>query len=356
MTTDAEPTATPVDAVLLVSFGGPERPEDVLGFLENVTRGRGVPPERLAEVAEQYHARGGISPINDQCRALLAALRDELDRTGIDLPLYWGNRNWHPFLADTVARMRDDGVRHALAFVTSAYSSYSGCHQYRDDIARARAEAGPDAPTIGKLRQFFDHPGFVEPMAARAAAALAELPDAVRDGARLVCTAHSIPVSMAATCDYEVQLRETARLVAERVGVPLDRVDLVWQSRSGPPQVPWLEPDVSDHLEALAAAGVPAAVIAPIGFVSDHMEVVHDLDTVARARARAAGIEVRRAATVGTDPAFVSMIRELLEERLDPSLPRRHLGTLGVRPDTCLPGCCPAPARPGAPRTPAADG
>ncbi len=352
---DTTPNDRPYDAVLLVSFGGPEGPDDVLPFLENVTRGRGVPLERLAEVAEQYAARGGVSPINDQCRALLAALRVELDAHGLDLPLYWGNRNWHPMLPDTVRRMRDDGVRRALAVVTSAYSSYSGCRQYREDIERAREEVGPDAPVIEKVRAYFDHPGFVEPLARNVAEAFAALPEDLRADAHLVCTAHSIPTSMAATSDYETQLRETARLVAERVGRPTASVDLVWQSRSGPPQVPWLEPDVSDHLEHLAASGVRAVVLAPIGFVSDHMEVVQDLDTVAAARAAAAGLELRRAATVGTDPAFVAALRELVEERLHPDRERRHLGSLGVRPDRCPLDCCPAPAhgRPGG-RPPAA--
>jgi protoporphyrin/coproporphyrin ferrochelatase len=337
-------TGDPYDAILLVSFGGPEGPDDVVPFLENVTRGRGIPPERLAEVGAHYALFGGVSPINEQCRALVAALEHELATNGPQLPVYWGNRNWHPLLTDTVRRMRDDGVHRALAFVTSAYSSYSACRQYLDDIERARVAVGDGAPRIDKIRQYYDHPGFIGPMARNVGDALASLPIDRRSGARVVATAHSVPASMAATSDYVAQMHEAARLVAER-GAPGHQVDLVWQSRSGPPGVPWLEPDVGDHLEMLAAQGVAAAVVAPIGFVSDHMEVVYDLDTVAAERARACGIVTARAATVGTDPDFVSMIRELVLERIDPSRPRRSLGGLGVRPDVCPVGCCPPPHR-----------
>jgi len=333
------------DAVLLVSFGGPERPEDVLPFLENVTRGRDVPPERLAEVAEHYQHFGGVSPINQQNRELLAAL----ERV-IDLPLYWGNRNWHPMLADTVARMRDDGVGRALAFVTSAYGGYSSCRQYQEDIAAARAAVGADAPVIDKLRQFWDHPGFVEPHAEAVRAALDTLDPDRRATTRLVFTAHSIPVSMARTAGppghlpeprrYEAQLRETAALVAERAapGLPYD---LVWQSRSGPPQVPWLEPDVNDHLTALAAAGTTSVVVSPIGFVSDHLEVVWDLDTEAAATAKALGLDYVRAATPGTNPQFVAMVRDLVDERVGARDTGRQsrLGTLAAW-DTCPVDCC----------------
>ncbi|MDG4831827.1 ferrochelatase [Solwaraspora sp. WMMD1047] len=339
------------DAVVLVSFGGPEQPADVLPFLANVTRGRGVPPERLAEVAEHYQHFGGVSPINQQCRDLLAAIRADLTAHGIDLPVYWGNRNWHPMLADTVAEMRDDGVRSALAFVTSAYGGYSSCRQYREDIANARAAVGPDAPRIDKLRQFWDHPGFVEPHADAVRAALATLDPARRAGTRLVFTAHSIPTSMAATAGpdggrYEAQLAETARLVAAAAAPELP-YDLVWQSRSGPPQVPWLEPDVNDHLERLAADGVTAVVVSPIGFVSDHLEVVWDLDTEAAETAKRLGLGFARAGTPGTDPRFVAMVRELVVERLDAAgsvnppdtAARRRLGTLPVW-DACPADCC----------------
>lgn len=338
------------DAFVLVSFGGPERPEDVLPFLTNVTRGRGVPPERLAEVAEHYQRFGGVSPINQQCRDLLAAVRADFGAHGLDLPVYWGNRNWHPMLADTVAQMRDDGVRAALAFVTSAYGGYSSCRQYREDIAAARAAVGPAAPVLEKLRQFWDHPGFVEPHADAVRAALAVLDPARRATTRVVFTAHSIPNSMAASAGpeggrYEAQLRETARLVSAAAAPDLP-YDLVWQSRSGPPHMPWLEPDVNDHLESLAAVGVTSVVVSPIGFVSDHLEVVWDLDTEAVGTAKRLGLDYVRASTPGTDPRFVTMIRDLVTERINPpdTVPRRRLGTLQVW-DACPVGCCVPAAR-----------
>jgi protoporphyrin/coproporphyrin ferrochelatase len=340
----------PYDALVVVSFGGPERPADVLPFLRNVTRGRGVPPERLAEVAEHYHHFGGVSPINQQNRDLLAAIAADFGAHGLDLPLYWGNRNWHPLLEDTVRRMRDDGVRRALAFVTSAYGGYSSCRQYQEDIAAARAAVGEGAPEIHKLRQFWDHPGFVEPHAAGVRAALETLDPARRDTTRVVFTAHSIPLSMARTAGptggrYEAQLRETARLVSER-GAPGLPHDLVWQSRSGPPRVPWLEPDINDHLTGLAAAGTTSVVVSPIGFVSDHLEVVWDLDTEAAATAKALGLDYVRAFTPGTNPQFVAMVRELVTERVHPAdtAPQRRLGTLAAW-DTCAVDCCRPPTR-----------
>jgi ferrochelatase len=348
------------DAFLLLSFGGPEGPDDVLPFLRNVTRGRGVPPERLVEVAEHYQHFGGVSPINQQCRELLAAIRADFAAHGLDLPAYWGNRNWHPMLADTMAAMRDAGVRRVIAFATSAYGGYSSCRQYYEDIAAARAVVGDGAPEVHKLRHFWDHPGFVEPHADAVRAALATLDGATPDTTRLVFTAHSIPVSMAATAGpeggrYEAQLRETAALVAAAAGWPAaggartdgtgaPAYDLVWQSRSGPPQVPWLEPDINDHLEALAGAGVTDVVVSPIGFVSDHLEVVWDLDTEAAATAKRLGLGFARAATPGTDPQFVAMVRELVEERLHPTDAgsRRRLGTLPLW-DECPAGCCATP-------------
>lgn len=331
------------DALVVVSFGGPEGPDDVMPFLANVTRGRDVPAERLAEVAATYAQFGGVSPINAHNRQLVAAVQAELERAGPRLPVYWGNRNWHPLLEDAVRSMQADGVRRALAFVTSAFSSYSGCRQYREDIERARAAVGAGAPTIDKLRVFFNHPGFLEPVAARVRAALNELSSDNRQGAHLLFTAHSIPRSMAATSDYEAQLRDAADVVAGLAGGH-HPWSLVYQSRSGPPSVPWLEPDVGDALVALAPLGSPSAVVVPLGFVCDHMEVVYDLDRVALPRARAAGVECVRAATVGDDPAFVSMIAELARERTDPSAtPRRSLGRLGPRTDVCDEGCCPAP-------------
>jgi len=338
------------DAFLVLSFGGPEGPDDVMPFLRNVTRGRGIPDERLADVAEHYQHFGGVSPINAQNEALVEALRAEFAQRGIELPIYLGNRNWHPLVEDTVRRMGEDGVRRALVFATSATSSYSGCRQYRDDLARARAAAGDGAPELVKLRHFFDHPGFVEPLADSVRAALSELPDDARDGARLVFTAHSIPVSMNDASGpernglYAAQQRETARLVAESVRGPGAAFDLVWQSRSGPPQVPWLEPDVNDHLRALAAEGVGAVVVTPSGFVSDHVEVRWDLDEEARATASSLGLAYARAATPGTHPAFVAAIRELVEERLM-GTPPRFLGDLGLCGVDCPDGCCPAPAR-----------
>jgi len=330
---------TDYDAILVVSFGGPEAPEDVVPFLENVTRGRGIPKERLEQVGEHYYLFGGKSPINDQCRELIAALEPALSEAGIDLPVYWGNRNWHPMLEDTIQQMADDGITRALAFVTSATSSYSGCRQYREAIAAACA-AVDGAPEVHKIRQYFDHPGFIEPMIDNVREALRAAPTA-----RLVFTAHSIPLSMASTSDYEAQLRESSRLVAEAVGS--DDFDLVWQSRSGPPQVPWLDPDINDHLETLSAEGTSAVIMVPIGFISDHMEVLYDLDTEAMATAERLGMTLVRAATVGTDARFVNAIVELIEERRA-SGPVRALGELGVRPDFCAQNCCPRPERPGA--------
>jgi ferrochelatase len=331
------------DAFLLLSFGGPEGPDDVMPFLRNVTRGRGVPDERLAEVAEHYRHFGGVSPINAQCRALLSALRPEFDRAGIDLPIYWGNRNWTPYLTDTVAQMRADGVRTALAFVTSPYGSYSSCRQYLEDIDRARTEVGADAPVIHKIRHYHDHPGYVAPHVDAVRAALATLPAGGRRD--IVFTAHSIPTAMAATAGphggrYEAQLREVAGLVAAQAapGLPWD---LVWQSRSGPPRVPWLEPDVNDHLRALAAAGTTGVVVSPVGFISDHLEVVWDLDHEAADTAKQLGLDFARAATPGDDPRFIGMIRELVAERLDPPTVRAALGAIPTW-DFCDVGCCPA--------------
>ncbi|MFG2037230.1 ferrochelatase [Dactylosporangium sp. NPDC048998] len=330
------------DAFLLLSFGGPEGQDDVLPFLENVTRGRGIPRERLEAVAGHYRHFGGVSPINAQCRALIEALRPRLD-----LPIYWGNRNWHPMLADTVRQMRDDGVRRALAFVTSPFGSYSSCRQYLDNIDRARAEV-PDAPVIDKIRHYHDHPGYIAPHADAVREALDGLPSRMK--ARLVFTAHSIPTSMNAASGpggvgrYEAQLRETAALVAAEAAPELEW-DLVWQSRSGPPQVPWLEPDVNDHLEALAKEGVTEVVVSPIGFISDHLEVIWDLDEEARATAARLGLAFARAATPGVDPRFVDMIRQLVDERvLAHSNVRHALGTVPTW-DYCPADCCVSPKR-----------
>ncbi len=332
------------DAVVVVSFGGPEGMADVIPFLENVLRGRNVPRARLEEVAEHYAHFGGVSPLNAQNRTLIADLEAELRAHGHRLPVYWGNRNWAPYLADTVRRMRDDGVRRALAFVTSAYSSYSGCRQYREDIQRARAEVGASAPEIDKLRAFYNHPGFIAPNADALRAALGRLPEESRAAAHVAFTAHSLPLAMARGCAYEAQLAEACTLVAEIAGIPAERWRLVYQSRSGPPHQPWLGPDIGDHLRDLRAAAVdddpPAVVIAPIGFMSDHMEVLYDLDHEARAIAVEIGLTVERAATAGTDPRFVAMIRELIEERLAAAPIRRWLGQRGPLPDACPADCC----------------
>jgi ferrochelatase len=330
----------PFDAVLLLSFGGPEGPGDVVPFLENVTRGRGIPRERLEEVGKHYFSFGGVSPINAQCRELLAALRARLEREGPRLPVYWGNRNWHPMLADTVRQMADDGVRRAVAVATSAYSSYSACRQYLDDIAAARDAVGKRAPIIEKIPPFWNHPGFIETMSANTRSALARM-DTPAEKTRLVFTAHSIPNAMAATCDYEVELQEASRLVAEYAGSQDNTAgwDLVFQSRSGPPIQPWLEPDVCDHLRALRERGIEGVVVVPIGFVADHMEVKYDLDTEARSVAEEIGLRMERALAVGAAPTFVAGLRDLIACHVEGRTPPA-LGTRGPRPYPCRPNCC----------------
>lgn len=345
MTPSPAPSAPPrYDALLVLSFGGPEGPDEVMPFLENVLRGRGVPRERMLEVAEHYQHFGGVSPINAQNRALIAALEAELAASGLQMPVYWGNRNWRPFLEDTLRRMRADGVHRALAFITSAYSSYSGCRQYREDIERAQAALGEGAPAVDKLRVFYNHPAFVATNARLLAEALDRLPAAGSDEARVLFTAHSLPSAMAAGCAYEAQLQETCRLVAEAAGLPAERWELVYQSRSGPPQQPWLTPDVLDRMRELHGGGLASVVLAPVGFISDHMEVLYDLDTEAADLAQELGLGMVRAATVGTDPAFVAMIRELIEERLHAGAPdappRRALGERGPSHDVCPVDCC----------------
>ncbi|MEM9189212.1 MAG: ferrochelatase [Myxococcota bacterium] len=336
------------DALLFVSFGGPEKPDDVMPFLRRVVAGRNVPDERLQVVAEHYHHFGGKSPINDQNRALIAAIEQDFAAHDVKLPVYFGNRNWHPLLPDTLREMKAAGVRRALAFFTSAYSSYSGCRQYRENIAAAQAEV-EGAPEIVFLRRFFNHPGFVEANVERAKEALGSLTDLQRAGVRLVFTAHSVPMSMARTSRYEEQLREMARLVAEAVGVT--EWDLVWQSRSGPPQIPWLEPDILDHLKASTDREdrPSAVVISPIGFVSDHMEVVYDLDHEAKELAEELGLPMVRAKTAGTHPAFVQMVRHLVEEYTQEKQPLA-VGNLAPKPMPCGEDCCPRPARPGRPK------
>lgn len=329
-------THSPYDALLIVSFGGPEQPEDVMPFLENVTKGRNVPRERLLQVAEHYYHFGGQSPINDQCREMIRALEKELGEHGPGLPIYWGNRNWKPFLSDTLRKMRDDGIKRALAFMTSAYSSYSGCRQYREDVIAAQAKVGEGAPAVEKLRVFYNHPHFIEPAADRVREALSRIPKG-RPG-YVVFTAHSIPVSMAATSDYETQLLETCRLVAEATDV--EHWKLVYQSRSGPPGRPWLEPDILEYLRRLREIGARDVVVAPIGFISDHMEILFDLDIEAKNLAIDLGMTMVRAGTVGTHPLFIQMIRELIVERTNPHEPKLAIGAFGAHHDICPADCC----------------
>jgi protoporphyrin/coproporphyrin ferrochelatase len=326
------------DALLVLSFGGPEGMDDVLPFLENVTRGRNIPRHRLEEVAEHYYHFGGTSPINDQNRALIAALEQELADHGIALPVYFGNRNWHPMLRDTIAAMRADGVNNALVFVTSAYSSYSGCRQYREDVMTALAALGERGMRFDKIRVFYNHPGFIEPMAKRLRQALDSVPQYRRDAAAVVFTAHSIPVSMARGSAYERQLREASRLVADLADAA--RYRLAWQSRSGPAHIPWLEPDILDELDRLRESGARDVIVVPIGFISDHLEVLFDLDVEAQERAGELGMNMIRVPAVGTDPVFVAMIRELIEERLQENPVRRSLGALGPNHDVCPLNCC----------------
>ncbi len=328
------------DAVLLVSHGGPECPEEVMPFLENVVRGKAVPRDRLQEVARHYELLGGVSPMGAQLRALLAALLDELNAHGPALPAYWGNRHWHPMLGDTLRQMADDGVGRALAFVTSAFGSYPGCRQYLEAIERARQEVGLNAPEIDKLRLFYNHPGFVESTGERVETAFEEVPAERRSAARLIYTAHSIPLAMAEKCAYEEQLREACRLVSERVG--RSGWQLAYQSRSGPPSQPWLGPDIRDHLREISHGGTAAdVVIAPIGFVCEHMEIAYDLDVEVAALCNELGINMARTAVVGCHPRFVRMIRELIVERVEENPTRPALGSHGPSHDVCPPECCP---------------
>jgi ferrochelatase len=349
----APPDPNPYDAVLLLSFGGPEKPGDVLPFLQNVTRGRGIPDERLKEVGEHYYRFGGRSPINDQNRALLAALRDSFDEVGLELPIYWGNRNWAPYLNDTVREMVADGVRRAAVIVTSAYPSYSGCRQYRENLEAAGLEI-PGAPRFDKLRHYANHPGFVGPFVEAAVKALAELPD----DAAIAYVTHSIPTAMNDTSGpgggayvvWHLDVADQITAEVERRTGRSRRTDLVYCSRSGPPQVPWLEPDVNDHLDLLASDGASGVAVVPIGFVSDHMEVIYDLDTEAAATAAKLGLPMARATTPGTHPDFVTMLRDLVLERATAErgqTPDRACGgRLGPGWDDCDPDCCPALRRP----------
>ncbi len=337
------------DALLIVGFGGPEKPDDVMPFLENVLRGRNVPRERMLAVAEHYHHLGGVSPINQQVRDLIAVLEPELRRRGVSLPVYWGNRNWHPMLADTMRAMTAAGVKRALALVLAGYSSYSSCRQYRENVLGAQGAAGPDAPAVDKIRVFYNHPDFIAAGADRVRAAFSQIPVERHSSVRIAFTAHSIPKSMADGCDYERQLTETCRLIAEALDIPAGNWRLVYQSRSGRPEDPWLEPDILDHLDSLAVEEVKDVVVMPVGFLSDHIEVLYDLDDEARRQADALGMRMIRAATVGTHPRFVSMLAELIEERLNDARDRRAIGRFGPSHDVCPADCCPAPTRPARP-------
>lgn len=353
------------DAILLVSFGGPERPEDVMPFLENVVHGKNVPQERLQEVAKHYELFDGVSPINAEIRGLLGSLIPELHAHGVTLPVYWGNLHWHPTLADTVQQMADDDVRHALAFVTSAFGSYPGCRKYREAIAEAVRQAGPEAPRIDKVRLFYNHPGFIEAMADRVADAFRALEPQRRRQSRWIYVAHSIPSAMANSSPYERQLQEACRLVTDAVraiakgagqgangaaegellaGELPAEYDLVFQSRSGPPSQAWLGPDIRDHFRQLSAAGVQDVIVVPIGFLVEHMEVAYDLDVEVDELCGELGISMVRAGVVGNHARFVQMIRELIQERLDPASPRLALGSDGAWSDVCPEGCCQAPA------------
>ncbi|MCW2712574.1 MAG: ferrochelatase [Marmoricola sp.] len=343
----------PYDALLLVSFGGPEKPDDVLPFLRNVTAGKDIPEARLEEVGEHYFQLGGRSPINEQNRDLIDAIESDLTANDVSIPVYWGNRNWDPYLRDTLKQMKADGITRAAAILTSAYSSYSGCRQYRENLAQAVAEV-PGAPRIDRLRHYFNHPGFIEPMVDATLAALADLPEDARRGGHIAFVTHSIPVSMNDTSGprggaYVVQHSVVAAEIIERVREETGHryaYDLVFCSRSGPPQVPWLEPDVNDHLRSLKDRGVPGAIVVPIGFISDHMEVIYDLDTEARETAEKIGLPFARAATAGLDPRFVAMVRDLLLERSAVERgesPRRAAEGSDPVWDVCPAGCCPNP-------------
>ncbi|MCH2202121.1 MAG: ferrochelatase [Fuerstiella sp.] len=325
------------DALLVQSFGGPEHNDDVIPFLENVLRGRNVPRERLLEVAEHYRKFGGVSPINQQCRDLIDALRRELQTHQIDLPIYWGNRNWHPMLDTTFREMQQHGVKRVLSFVTSAFSSYSGCRQYREDVVRFRSAADADEIEVDKLRVFYNHPDFIQVVADSVQQAVEALD--VNDIPVVAFTAHSIPGAMAAGCDYERQLRESCHLVAESLDLPSDKWALVYQSRSGRPQDPWLDPDICDFIETLHQRGVRNLVISPIGFISDHMEVLFDLDTEARNVCERLNINMRRASTPGVHPLFVGMVRKLFQERLS-GADREAIGQFPPNHDVCPEDCC----------------
>jgi protoporphyrin/coproporphyrin ferrochelatase len=331
------------DAILLVSFGGPEGPDDVIPFLENVLRGLPIPRGRLLEVAEHYLDHGGVSPINAQNRELIAHLEVGLRERDISLPVYWGNRNWNPTIPLALDQMKSDGVETFLALFTSSYSSYSGCRQYRENINAALGDL--QAPlAYDKIRVWYNHPLWIELLAERYREALAQVPEERRKRTTVAFTAHSIPMTMADRCNYHRQLLETCRLAAAAAGI--EHWELVFQSRSGRPEQPWLEPDICDHMDTLQGDGWTDVIIHPIGFVSDHMEVIFDLDTEACEHGEKIGLRVTRAGTAGVHPLFIEMLVELVAERLNPSHERRAIGAYGPSHETCPPNCCmPGPRR-----------
>ena len=326
------------DALILVSFGGPEGPNDVMPFLENVLKGRDVPRQRMLKVAEHYMAFGGVSPINEDNRALISLLERELAEHDMSLPIYFGNRNWHPMLSDTLEQMKQDGVRRALAIVTSGYGSYSSCRQYLENLEEARKGIGEGAPEVDKMRLFFNHPGFLESMVACTQRALVQVDEERRQDCRLLFTAHSLPLSMAVGCRYAEQLEETARFIAAESGI--SNWQLVYQSRSGSPHQPWLEPDVCDAIRESAGDGTRDIVVVPVGFISAHMEILFDLDTEARELCEQLDIRMVRADTVGHEPRFITMLRELIEERIGEKDPLA-VGDLAAPPHACVADCCP---------------
>lgn len=355
--TDASPLE-PYDALLLASFGGPEKPDEIMPFLRRVTAGRGIPDERLAEVAHHYEELGGRSPINDQNRALIAALRTELDRREITTPILWGNRNSEPFLTDALREAHENGVRRVVTVTTSAYSSYSSCRQYREDLAAAAetlADEGIVDLEIDKIRQFATHPAFARTNVRLVTEALREFAAVPDEKLHVVFVTHSIPLGMDDTSGpgdgdgnlYWQQHDELGAAILSEANATLSRElegALVYCSRSGPPSQPWLEPDINDHLQTLADSGVTHVVVAPIGFISDHMEVAYDLDTEARQTAERLGLVMRRVSTVGTDPEFVHGLVNLIEERAAEARDEvvDHPAWPGdAMPSICAPGCCP---------------
>ena len=333
------------DAILIVSFGGPEGPDDVMPFLDNVLMGLNVPKPVKVRIAKRYQRFGGISPINRETRSFIQALEIEIQNNGPQLPIYWGNRNWHPMLPNTLNRMADDGIKNAIAYVTSTFSSYSGCRKYREDLYEA-IQGVDNPPHIDKLQVGYNHPGFIKAVSDRTREAL-ESTSVDKEEVLLMFTAHSLPLSMAKCTDYEAQLQEACNLVGQVVGI--NSWQLVYQSNNASYGEPWLEPDIADALEKAKSSGRSHVVIMPIGFVCDHMEVVLDLDIEAKEQADNLGLQLTRAATVGSHPAYISMVRELIIERMSKNPDRQYLGSRGANGDYCKPDCC-LSGRPGNPK------